>query len=355
MNQSNTNIQPPFEDLEENMAIHKELHKYSSLPPQICHAINLLNSTKGNLVSIKKKVGNSDYYIELSTMVASNALHCVVKKVNEAQKEKSEENLAQVVYSAWQATLIMDSFNKERNFELHYLSNRETLFGIYKKVILSKSIYQEMVEYYRAIDAFNGTVKKTPITPKQNEQTFSNPMIREGVLGDTKFSSRTLIGLDSQTDRYIQFLKVTNLLGKTICVLNNIKKSQSINNQEYLQLSTRVVSIALNKVIELVNDCSASPFGTSHLRPYGLDTELYSTISEAHIAIIKMSSFDMTETFKKHFLEQKKAIEQMSEKTNPYINRTTTQRKETYNGNNGCMVLLCAIIGLVILTIYGCL
>ena len=35
--------------------------------------------------------------------------------------------------------------------------------------------------------------------------------------------------------------------------------------------------------------------------------------------------------------------------------RTTTQRKETYNGNNGCMVLLCAIIGLVILTIYGCL
>lgn len=347
-----------FAILAENKAIQEELRKYSSLPPQICHAINLLNSTKGNLMSIKKKVGNNDYYIELSTLVVSNALHCIVQKVNEAQKEKSEENLAQVVFSAWQAILLMDSFDRERNFEVHYLSNRETLFGIYKQIIHSNSIYQDMVEYYKAIDVFNGTVKKVANPPKQ-KQTFSNPLIREGVLGDTDFSKyNTLyntyntLGIMGVLERGRQFRQVTELLDKVSNPLRKIKSSQTISNQEYLQLSTRVVSLALNKVIELVNyNISASR--TSYHRQYGLDTELNSSVSNAYIAILKMSSFDMLDDFKKHFDEQKRTIVQMSERTNP-LKKATLQNSSS-GGGSGCMLMLCAIVGVIILAIYGCL
>lgn len=349
----NSISQLPFAILAENKAIQEELRKYSSLPPQICHAINLLNSTKGSLVTIKKKVGNSDYYIELSTLVVSNALQCVIQKMNEAQKDKSEENLAEVVHSAWQAILLMDSFDKAKDFAVHYLSNRDALSKIYKQIIFSDSIFQDIVEYYKAIDVFNGTIKKVSNPPKK-KQTFSNPLIREGVLGDTDFStySSMSLGIMGELERGRQFRQVTELLDKVSNPLRKIKSSQTISNQEYLQLSTRVVSLALNKVIELVNyNISASR--TSYLRQYGLDTELNSSVSNAYIAILKMSSFDMLDDFKRHFDEQKRTIVQMSERTNP-LKKATLQNSSS-GGGSGCMVMLCAIVGVIILAIYGCL
>ena len=341
----------PFAILTENKAIQEELRKYSSLPPQICHAINLLNSTKGSLVTIKKKVGNSDYYIELSTLVVSNALQCVIQKVNEAQKDKSEENLAEVVHSAWQAILLMDSFDKAKDFAVHYLSNRDALSKIYKQIIFSDSIFLDIVEYYKAIDVFNGTIKKVSNPPKQ-KQTFSNPLIREGVLGDADFSKYSSFGIMGELERGRQFRQVTELLDKVSNPLQRIKGSQAISNQEFLQLSTRVVSLALNKVIELVNyNISASR--TSHLRQYGLDTELNSSVLDAHVAILKMSSFDMLDDFKRHFDEQKRTVEQMSDRTNP-LKKATLQNSSS-GGGSGCMVMLCAIVGLVVLTICECL
>ena len=209
------------------------------------------------------------------------------------------------------------------------------------------------MEYYKAIDVFNGTIKKVSNPPKK-KQTFSNPLIREGVLGDTDFStySSMSLGIMGELERGRQFRQVTELLDKVSNPLRKIKSSQTISNQEYLQLSTRVVSLALNKVIELVNyNISASR--TSYLRQYGLDTELNSSVSNAYIAILKMSSFDMLDDFKRHFDEQKRTIVQMSERTNP-LKKATLQNSSS-GGGSGCMVILCAIVGVIILAIYGCL
>ena len=135
-------------------AIEGSLRKFESSSAKICDAINLLNATKVNLFSIKQNIGNTNSYTNLSTLVVSKALYCVVQEVNKAQNEKSEENLAQVIHSAWEATMLMDSFDKENKFALHYLSNRKTLLEIYKQIILSNSVYPEMLEYYRAVDVF---------------------------------------------------------------------------------------------------------------------------------------------------------------------------------------------------------
>ena len=43
----------------------------------------------------------------------------------------------------------------------------------------------------------------------------------------------------------------------------------------------------------------------------------------------------------------------MSERTNP-LKKATLQNSSS-GGGSGCMVILCAIVGVIILAIYGCL
>lgn len=345
MMQNYINKQPPFEVLAEDMSVHKKLQEFNSLPSQISHVVDFLTSIKADTTSIKQKTGISDYYLELSTLVVDKALTCVIQGVNEAQKEKSEENLAQMVCLAWQATLLMDSFDKEKNFGLHYQSNRKILEGIYKKILLSNSISQEMIEYYRAIDIFNGTVRKEQVSFKQE----SSDVLGEHVIK----ASKNILGLNEETNRYFQFAKVTALLDKTLKILHEIKSAQTISNQEYLHLSTRVVSMALNNVIEIVNKRLSSS-ETLYVRQYGFDTKLESAIFKAHTVMRTMSLFDMTEDFRNHFNEQQKAIAQICERINPW-NRYSAQRKEPNSSNNsGCMVMPCALIGLIVLTIFMC-
>ena len=81
------------------------------------------------------------------------------------------------------------------------------------------------------------------------------------------------------------------------------------------------------------------------------DLKLHSTISSAYRAILKMDSFDMTSDFKKHFDEQKRIISQMYNRSNPFMH--SAGNKSSTSSGSGCMVMLCAIFGLVVLTIYG--
>lgn len=137
---------PPAEVFDEDRAIKEELHKYCQLPDKICHAITLLNNTRPYLQAIKTKLGVSNkYYLELSTQVINNALYNIIEEVNAAQKDndslgiKSQfENpllellklttIEKALKSAWEATLIMDTFDMEANFkENRYNPNRSTL------------------------------------------------------------------------------------------------------------------------------------------------------------------------------------------------------------------------------------
>lgn len=102
--------------------------------------------------------------------------------------------------------------------------------------------------------------------------------------------------------------------------------------------------MALNSVITIVNDATSSPLVSSY------NWDVYATISKASLAILKMAPFDMTLDFKKHFDEQKSTIEQMERRSNPLH---TTSGGAPASGGSGCMVMLCAIFGLVVLTIYG--
>lgn len=309
---------PPSEVSEEDRAIHEELRKFCSLPDKIDYAEILLKSTQKLFVSMRQKLGVSNqYYIKLSTLVVSNALHNVIEEVNAAQKDKSEAYLAKVLVSAWRVTLIMDTFDKDEDFKAHYLSNKETLFSIYKQILLSDMVSSEVVAIYEAIDTFNGTTKPIEKQPDRMIAITSSYILKD------------MNGFD-RLDRHRQFSKITTLLDRTKGLLEVVKQCSSVSDVDYRKLSTKIVSMALNDVIQIVNNSTSS-------RVASYNWELISTISDAYLAILKMDSFDMTSDFKKHFDEQKRIISQIVERSNPYPfmhsvdnkSSRTTQRSQT--------------------------
>ena len=193
-------------------------------------------------------------------------------------------------------------------------------------------VSSEVVAIYEAIDTFNGTTK--PIEKQSDSMIPISIPIRSSYFDrDLQFVEITL-----------QFSEITTLLDKTKGFLGVVKQCSSVRDVDYRKLSTRIVSIALNKVIKIVNDSTSSPISS-------YDLKLHSTISSAYRAILKMDSFDMTSDFKKHFDEQKRIISQMYNRSNPFMH--SAGNKSSTSSGSGCMVMLCAIFGLVVLTIYG--
>lgn len=147
---------PPVEVKAEDKAIKKALAMYKLLPSNITHAVTLLNNTKPHLLTIKRKLGGTNsYYLMISTLIVENALHNVIKEVNNAQDKlrfqssarkgldsrrlalqqpwmdkdfqearKSRESTFQ---AAWETLNIMHGFDMVEEFKTRYNQNRSTL------------------------------------------------------------------------------------------------------------------------------------------------------------------------------------------------------------------------------------
>ena len=143
---------PPAEVAIETRKVKEELRKFCQLPDKISHSVTLLNNTKWLLQTIKSKLGpTNEFYLALSTQVVGNALHNLIEEVNQAQNAFSRVideyrrrgidpsgvasillgKIKVVVQEAWQATLLMDSFDMEPDFKTNrYNSNRQSLKGM---------------------------------------------------------------------------------------------------------------------------------------------------------------------------------------------------------------------------------
>lgn len=144
---------PPTEVMAEDKFIKAELNQYARLPTTINNAISLLNATKPKLQSIKTKLGATNtYYLQMSTLMVSAALHNVIEEVNRAQKKVELDmildrynalaNIKSVMSAAWNATKIMDGFDMESSFKSsRYNPNRNTLRDLCNQLGISTSTY----------------------------------------------------------------------------------------------------------------------------------------------------------------------------------------------------------------------
>lgn len=136
---------PPSEVYSEDRAIHEELRKYCLLPDKICHAVTLLNNTRPHLQAIKCKLGVSNgYYLKISSQVVGNALSNAIAEVNAS-------NNNDILKSAWELTLFMDTFDLEVSFkEKTYKKNREILKQMCEERGLIHRFSSKRASYWQA-------------------------------------------------------------------------------------------------------------------------------------------------------------------------------------------------------------
>lgn len=132
---------PPSSVTAEDTAIKKALDEYCQFPDLIIYAVTLLNKTKPHLQSIKTKLGSSNsYYLRTSTEVVTKALNNLIEEVNSVQKTTGLDKIKHTVSEAWNATLIMDTFDMEADFKANrYAQNRAALKDICDHLGISSS------------------------------------------------------------------------------------------------------------------------------------------------------------------------------------------------------------------------
>ena len=162
---------PPAEVAIEARKVKEELRKFCQLPDKISHSVTLLNSTKPLLQTIKSKLGaTNSFYLSLSTQVVGNALHNIIEEVNQAQnyfmavikavKESGidpsllnyigddhspakiiDNKVKPVMREAWNATVLMDSFDMESDFKTNrYNPNRQSLKEMCESLKISTKV-----------------------------------------------------------------------------------------------------------------------------------------------------------------------------------------------------------------------
>ena len=291
---------PPKEIIREDRAIRKELEKYTKLPDKISYAITLLNNTKPYLQTIKNKLGvNNKAYLDLSTLVINNALHNVIEEVNAAQNRNSSDTLASCLREAWKAIVIMDSFDMDPNTKkTRFIPNRNTLKDLCDNLLPPSGTesYLRNIDY--AIQNFKGTI---------SGRSYSSGG------GNSQFPWLDTVTIDQELD----FLgnrnstkkidAVMTLLRDTKQPLLSIKEKTSSSNDFYSKQSTRVASIALNTIIEVVNSAQSDPLLSYHLQ-MGQGGEFKALMRKCYDAIGLIGDMDVSSDFAKHYRPNRETI-----------------------------------------------
>lgn len=333
---------PPKEILKEDRAIKSELEKYVKLPDKIVHAISLLNNTKPHLQSIKQKLGvNNKDYIDLSTLVVNNALHNVIEEVNDAQNGTSSDTLVYCLREAWKAIVIMDSFDIDaKTKKTRYIPNRNTLKDLCDNLLPPNGTdsYMRSIDY--AIQNFKGAITGGGYSTsgwKNNRTSRGNshlPWL------DTVDQELDFLGNRSSTKKIDA---VMNLLRDTKQPLLSIKQITSGDNSFYSKISTRIASIALNTIIEVVNNAQSDPLLSYHIQ-MGKADDFKELMKKCYDAIGLIDDMDVSSNFASHFRPNRQTIRKIC------VNLGIIN--DFGGSGEGCAVTLLAIMTTAALSIY---
>lgn len=183
---------PPEEVAEEAKAIMGYLQEFNSQPSKINVAVTLLGSTRPHFQAIKKKLGATNtFYLKLSTRVVNSALQDIIEEVNEEQeklKTLAEQfplslhsafgsdiiaDLENIMIRAWRATLLMDSFDMEEEFNREkYSPNRSTLKDICQQLHINTNILTPpwVTSPTRQRATSSSTPQRVTSTPKEKNE-----------------------------------------------------------------------------------------------------------------------------------------------------------------------------------------
>lgn len=280
---------PPKEILHEDRAIKKQLEIYVKRPNKISFAIALLNNTKLHLATVKNKLGmNNKVYLDLSTLVANSALHNVIEEINEIQKQKSPDDLVKCLRKAWDAILILDTFDMDtKTKETRYIPNRNILKELCDNLLPPKGTDLYLLYLDTVIKKYEERISRNYKSDFNYYETFP--------FDSTLKSSSKIIDA------------VLELLTEAQEPLKDIKKITSGKNTFYIKQSTRIASIALSGIINIVNYEQNNSISRLHIH-YGSDRELVSFMQKCWNAIVIIDTMKLSKDFANHYKKNRRIL-----------------------------------------------
>ncbi len=280
---------PPKEILHEDRAIKKQLEIYVKRPNKISFAIALLNNTKLHLATVKNKLGvNNKVYLDLSTLVANSALHNVIEEINEIQKQKSPDDLVKCLRKAWDAILILDTFDMDtKTKETRYIPNRNILKELCDNLLPPKGTDLYLLYLDTVIKKYEERISRNYKSDFNYYETFP--------FDSTLKSSSKIIDA------------VLELLTEAQEPLKDIKKITSGKNTFYIKQSTRIASIALSGIINIVNYEQNNSISRLQIH-YGSDRELVSFMQKCWNAIVIIDTMKLSKDFANHYKKNRRIL-----------------------------------------------
>lgn len=147
---------PPKEVRKEFKEIENTLAMFIVKPESISSAVWLLNTSKPILQSIKSKIGSTHtLYIQFSTVIARMASSHIIDEVNDVQSSSEVRMRMQMglrldastitkikntISEGWKAFAIIEDFDMDSEFRMHYNKNRESLKSLCQNLGISTTI-----------------------------------------------------------------------------------------------------------------------------------------------------------------------------------------------------------------------
>lgn len=263
----------------------------------------LVRNTKSALASLRKMLGPDDMQFQsISDNLAKQILQCGINYFNNSDDEDSLDKALKI--QEYALKIAVGKMTRDR-----CRKNVDTLLEQKKTFHIRK----ELAELSSIIDEFNGESK----TPQKNIASVI-----------TSFMSGMSIS------------GISNFLQKCKPVLLSIKEKAEYG--EYLRLSTVVASIAMSKLVNLVNSMQPKPYDYTGVS--NIDT--YKDIVSGAISIMtQIGNMDMERSFRTKFDDNMSTLKEINKKL---------KGPSWIEDNPGCVVwIIIMLIGIIIAAIGG--
>jgi len=304
--------------------------------------IRLINSTKPIIQDLKRLLSINDLtYQKTIDNLANRILQCGIDYYNDSNEDE-ETTIDKTLKIAYKANEIaVGQLVKERCEDtINTLNDNKLNIPLH-------SIQNELKQIDIAVD------------------NFKNPQQRNNNSSDDFINIRPVtVDIVSNNKYKYQLEAVSTLIDKTEGPLLSIKQKLYDNQELYLTISTNIASLALNKIIDVVNssqkslnDHYSSSFGSpfdsySNFNRRLTITDLSSLLNSSISLMERLASFGMKEDFRSHFNSQKSTLVSMKNQLgSAMVNYYNNYNRPKQQSSSGCMVALCSIVILTIISL----
>ena len=205
------------------------------------------------------------------------------------------------------------------------------LFGI-ENEITQMGVSDELLKISDALDKYYGISREPKAKPAPGVYEIKPSPIITKILNDTSYYRS-----------FNAFQSILDLINNVKEPLATMKEKLSINDPVYLNLSSAIVSIALQNVVSSINSYQKPAY--NDYKRYnlisGIDNEWSNLVLGGLNVLNELNSFEMTQECSDNYETNRKTLLSMAESIREAISHPRTSSSKS--SSSGCLVLALAL------------